>query len=66
MKICDFVEFELDNFRNKCNFTPEELEFFNLRSKDKSLIQISQTMNISEAKASILSKKVKKKILKVV
>ena len=66
MKICDFVESELDNFRNKCNFTDEELEFFNLRAKDKSLVQISQIMNISEAKASVLSKKVKKKIMKVV
>ena len=45
MKICDFVESELDNFRNKCNFTDEELEFFNLRAKDKSLVQISQIMN---------------------
>ena len=66
MKICDFVESELDNFRNKSNFTDEELEFFNLRAKDKSLVQISQIMNISEAKASVLSKKIKKKIMKVV
>ena len=66
MKICDFVESELEVFRNRCNFTDEELEFFNLRAKDKSLIQISQIMNISEAKASELSKKIKQKIMKVV
>lgn len=66
MKICDFVESELEYFRLNCNFTDDELEFFNLRAKDKSLVQISQIMNISEGKANMLSKKIKKKIIKVV
>ena len=66
MKICDFVESELEYFRKACNFTEEELEFFNLRAKDKSLVQISQVMNISESKTNVLSRKVKAKIIKVV
>lgn len=64
-KICDFVEWELQNFRNECNFTDEELEYFNLRAKDKSNLQIAMQMNISEAKVSKLARKVKNKMIKV-
>lgn len=30
MKIYDFVEWELERFRKECNFSEEELEYFNL------------------------------------
>jgi hypothetical protein len=66
MKICNFVQAELQVFRDKCNFTEEELQFFEYRAKDKSIVQIAQRMHISESKASVLSNKVKKKIMKVV
>ena len=65
MKICDFTRKELDFFREQANFTPDELAFFNLRAKDMSLIAVSMNMNISESKADVLSRKVKRKILKV-
>lgn len=65
MKICDFTKPELDIFREQCNFTDEELQFFEYRAKDKSLVEISHLMNISEAKASTLSKKIKRKIMRV-
>ena len=65
LQICDFTVPELDRFRELCNFTPDELEFFNLRSRDKSIVEISLIMNISESKASVLSSKVKKKIIKI-
>ena len=65
MKICDFVEWELQMFRDKCNFTPDELCYFNLRAKDKSNVQIALEMNVSESKVSILARKVKKKMIKV-
>ena len=65
MKICDFVEWELQKFRNECNFTDEELEYFNLKSKNKTNVEIALTMNVSEAKVSILARKVKTKIKKV-
>lgn len=65
LQICDFTVPELDRFRELCNFTPDELEFFNLRSRDKSIVEISLVMNISESKASVLSSKVKKKIIKI-
>lgn len=65
MKICDFVNWELDKFRNECNFTDEELEFFNYRAKNIPIEQIAELMNISVGKANKLSKKVKAKIIKV-
>lgn len=65
MKIRDFVEWELQMFRDKCNFTPDELAYFNLRAKDKSNVQIALEMNVSEAQVSKLAKRVKNKIIKV-
>ena len=65
MKIADFVEWELQMFRDKCNFTPRELEYFNLRAKDKSNVEIAFEMNISESMVSKLARKVKSKMLKV-
>jgi len=65
LKICDFTTPEIERFRTLCNFTPEEMEFFNLRSRNKSIIEITFAMNISKSKADILSKKVKSKIIRV-
>lgn len=65
MIISDFVEWELQKFRDECNFTPEEMEFFNLRAKNETLSAIAEKMNISEGKADVLSRKVKNKIKKV-
>lgn len=65
MIISNFVEWELDKFRNECNFTNDELEFFNYRAKNISIEQIAEMMNVSIGKANKLSKKVKSKILKI-
>ena len=66
MQIYDFVEKELAYFRQECNFSEEELEYFNLRAKHYSNAQIAIKMNISEGKVSKLAKSVKAKILKVI
>ena len=66
MKIRDFVEYELEVFRNECNFTDDELMYFNLRAKDKSNVQIAIEMNISDSQVSKLAKRVKKKMLKLI
>lgn len=66
MIIADFVEWELQKFRNECNFTDEELFFFNRRAKNIPIEQIAEEMNISVGKANKLSAKVKKKIIKVI
>lgn len=65
IRLPDFVEFELQYFRDNCNFQEDELEYFNLRSKGKSNVQIAMEMNVSEAKVSVLARKVKDKIKRV-
>ena len=65
-KIPDFVEKELQYFRDECNFSVEEMTYFNLRAKNKSNIQIAMEMNVSEAKVSKLARRVKDKIIKVI
>lgn len=66
MQLYDFTVPELNKFRELCNFTPEELEYFELRSKYKSNVEIALTMHISEAKVSKLARKVKDKIVKII
>lgn len=65
MRINDFIEPELDMFRKVCNFSDEELEYFNLRAKNKSNTQIALAMNCSEAKISKLARRVKDKMIRV-
>ena len=65
MQICDFVECELQMFRYECNFTQEELDFFNYRAKNLTIEQIAELMNISVGKANKLSRKVKDKMKRV-
>lgn len=65
MKIRDFTVPELDRFRELCNFTSDELEYFNLRAKDKSNVEISLAMNISTAQVSKLAKRVKSKMIRI-
>ena len=65
MQIYDFVEKELVYLRRECNFSEDELQYFNLRAKHYSNLQIAIEMNISESKVSKLAKSVKAKILKV-
>ena len=65
MKIRDFTVPELNRLRELCNFTESELVYFNLRSRDKSNVQIAMTMNVSEPQVSKLAKRVKSKIIKV-
>lgn len=64
-KLRDCVETELELFRKECNFTEQELRYFNLKADDKSNIQISLEMNISTSQVSKLAKRVKNKISQV-
>lgn len=52
-------------FRELCNFTPDELEYFNLKAKDYSNVQVAFTMKVSEAQVSKLAKRVKSKMKRV-
>lgn len=64
-QIYNFVNWELQFFRDNCNFSEEEMQYFNLRAKQYTNLQIAIEMNISEGKVSVLAKKVKSKILRV-
>lgn len=66
MKICDFTVPELDKFRELCNFTDDERMYFDLRAKNKSNVQIAYEMNVSESTVSVLTRKVKKKIVRII
>lgn len=66
MKICDFTVPELNRFRELCNFTADEMDYFNLRARDYSNVQIAMQMNVSEPKVSKLAKKVKSKMLRII
>lgn len=66
MQLYDFTVPELNMFRELCNFTPDELQYFELRSKCKSNVEIALIMHVSEAKVSKLARKVKDKIVKII
>ena len=65
LQIYDFTIPELNQLRELCNFSEDELMYFNLRAKHKSNTFISLQMHVSEAQVSKLAKRVKTKIKKV-
>ena len=65
-QLYDFTVPELNRFRELCNFSDAELEYFNLRAKHKSNVEIALTMHVSESQVSKLARKVKDKIKRVV
>lgn len=65
MQIYDFTVPELCKLRELCNFSEDELCYFNLRAKHKSNTFIAMEMNVSEPQVSKLARKVKDKILRV-
>ena len=64
--ISRFIVKELEQCRQECNFTNEELDFFDLRAQDMPIEQIAESLNISISKANRLSNQVREKIDKVV
>lgn len=65
MQIYDFTVPELDKLRELCNFSEDELCYFNLRAKHKSNTSIAIEMSVSEPQVSKLARRVKDKILRV-
>ena len=66
MQIYDFTNPELDKLRELYNFSDAELEYFNLRAKHKSNVEIALTMHVSEGQVSKLARKVKDKIKRTI
>ena len=65
MLLRDYTKPELQKYIDGCNFTDGELQYFNLKASDKSNVQISMEMNISEAQVSVLAKRVKAKMIRL-
>lgn len=65
MLLRDYTRLELNHLIENCNFTESELQYFLLKSKDYTNVQISFEMNISEQQVSRLAKRVKQKINRI-
>lgn len=65
IKVCEFTQREIEVFLQRANFTPDEETLFLLRSKDYTLEQVAEEMNISSKTAYRINKKIKQKIVKV-
>lgn len=65
MRIYNFVKPELDYFREMCNFSEEEMTFFNYRAQHYSHHEIAVKMICSQGKVARLATSVKTKIRKV-
>jgi len=65
MLLRDCTKSELEHFRDNCNFTESEMQYFNMKSKDWTNIKISMEMNISEQQVCRLARRVKNKINRV-
>lgn len=65
IKVCDFTQKEIEVFLQRSNFTPDEETLFLLRSKDYTLEQSAEKMNVSSKTAYRINKRVKQKIIKV-
>lgn len=65
MKICSFTNRELDFFRKECNFTDMESRCFELKAKDYTNTQLAMELNVSESTVSVVMRRVRTKITKV-
>jgi len=65
MIISDFTEVELDHLRDNCNFVCNEASVFELRSHGLSLEEIAEILNMSVDGVKKISRKVNRKIIRV-
>ncbi len=65
LKIFDLTVSELQRCRELCNFTPDEQEYFEQRSRRKSNVQIALESHWSESKVDRLAHAVKEKIKRI-
>lgn len=66
MRINDFVESELEYFRVNCNFSDQEMIYFNMRAKGKTNLEISLELDVCENTVVNIGRRVKKKMIKVI
>lgn len=65
MKICDFVNSELEHIRSEANFTKEEMILFNMRANNIPLEECAERMNLSVSAIKQKSQKINRKIKRV-
>lgn len=66
LKIPDFTKRDINYLLENCNFTKQEEQLFLLRNEEYSLENCAEMMNVSISTVYRISKKMKKKILKVI
>ena len=66
MKIADFTKPELDYFRENCNFVGVEIDVFEMRSQGIPLEEIAEKINMSVDGVKKVSRRVTKKIIRVI
>ena len=66
MKICEFVNSEINYIISESNFTKEQLILFNLRIKNIPLEECAEKMNVSVSTVYRINKSMKTKIDKVI
>lgn len=66
LKIPDFTKRDINYLLENCNFTKQEEQLFLLRNEEYSLESCAEMMNVSISTVYRISKKMKKKILKVI
>lgn len=65
MRICDLTVPELNRYREMCNFLDDELIYFDMKSRDKSNIQIAIALNVSEGQIPRIGGRVKEKMRRI-
>lgn len=65
IRICDFTKRELYQLRRLCNFTPDEMTLFNLRSRDIPLEQCADEMACSIETVNRIAKRINNKVERV-
>lgn len=66
LKVPDFTKPEIEYIKEQANFTTQEAQLFLLRNKEHSLEECAEIMNVSVSTIYRISKKMKKKIIKVI
>lgn len=62
----EFTEPECENFRLKCNFTPEERAVFDLAVQNLSNVAIGERIGMSQRTVNRRISSIKRKIIKVI
>ncbi len=65
MRLYKLTKPELDKYRELCNFTSDELIYFNANARQRSNVQIGVDNYWSDSKVSALARSVKEKISKI-